>query len=46
MEEPTVVRQIQEGDTLISVISEEDLKILRELKEYLNPDEIEMISGS
>jgi len=44
MEEPTVGRQIQEGDTLISVISEEDLKILRELKEYLNPDEIEMIS--
>jgi translation initiation factor 5B len=44
MEEPTIGRQIQEGETLTSVIPEEDLKILIELKEYLNLDEVEMIS--
>ncbi len=44
MEEPTIGRQIQEGDTLTSIIPEEDLKILIELKEYLSPDEVEMIS--
>jgi translation initiation factor 5B len=44
MQEPTVGRQVQEGDTLRAVIPEEDLKILRELIAYLSPDEVEMIS--
>jgi len=44
MQEPTVGRQVQEGDTLTAVIPEDDLKILKELKEYLTPEEIEMIS--
>lgn len=43
MEEPTIGRQLQEGETLTAVIPEADLVILRELKEYLNPDEVEMI---
>jgi len=44
MEEPTIGRQLQEGDTLTAVISETDLKILRELAEYLEPEEKEMIA--
>jgi len=44
MEEPTVGRQVQEGDTLTAVIPEEGMKILKELIAYLSPDEIEMIS--
>jgi translation initiation factor 5B len=44
MQEPTVGRQVQEGDTLTAVIPEEHLKILKELIAYLSPDEIEMIS--
>jgi translation initiation factor 5B len=43
MEEPTVGRQVQEGDTLTAVISDGDMKILRELIEYLDPNEKEMI---
>lgn len=46
MEEPTIGRQIQEGDTFTSVISEDDLRILRELVDYLEDDEREMISVS
>jgi translation initiation factor 5B len=44
MEEPTIGRQIDEGDTLISVLSEEDLKILREVWERLSEDEKEMLN--
>lgn len=44
MEEPTIGRQINEGDTLISVISEEDLKILREVWDRLSEDERELLS--
>ncbi|MEM7826410.1 MAG: translation initiation factor IF-2 [Candidatus Aenigmatarchaeota archaeon] len=44
MDEPTVGRQINEGDTLISVISEEDLKILKEVWDRLSEDEREMLN--
>jgi len=44
MEEPTIGRQIDEGDTLISVLSEEDLKILREVWERLSEDERELLN--
>jgi translation initiation factor 5B len=46
MEEPTIGRQIDEGDTLISVLSEEDLKILREVWERLSEDERELLKNS
>lgn len=39
MEEPTIGRQIEEGDTLTSVIGDEDLKILREVWDRLSEDE-------
>ncbi|MEM5878895.1 MAG: translation initiation factor IF-2 [Candidatus Aenigmatarchaeota archaeon] len=44
MEEPTIGRHIDEGDVLISVISEEDMKILKEVWEKLNEDERELIN--
>jgi translation initiation factor 5B len=44
MEEPTIGRQIDEGDTLISVLSEEDLNILREVWERLSEDERELLN--
>jgi len=43
MEEPTIGRQIKEGDTLVSVLSEDDLKILREIWDMLSPDEKELL---
>ena len=45
MEEPTVGRQIEEGDVLISVISNEDKKILMEIFEKLSESEREMLKG-
>ncbi|MEM5836268.1 MAG: translation initiation factor IF-2 [Candidatus Aenigmatarchaeota archaeon] len=44
MEEPTIGRHINEGDVLVSVISEDDMKILKEVWERLSEDEREMIS--
>lgn len=43
MEEPTFGRQIKEEDLLISVISEEDRKILMEVFDQLSDDEKEML---
>jgi len=43
MEEPTVGRQVEEGDVLISVLSEEDKKILREVCDCLTESEKEML---
>jgi len=45
MEEPTVGRQIEEGDVLISVISNEDKKTLMEIFENLSESEKEMLKG-
>lgn len=42
MEEPTIGRQIMEGDTLISVLTENDKKILKEVWERLSEDEREL----
>jgi translation initiation factor 5B len=39
----TVGRQIQEGDILYSVIPEEDFRQMKELKEYLSKEEIELL---
>ncbi|MFH0890335.1 MAG: translation initiation factor IF-2 [Candidatus Aenigmatarchaeota archaeon] len=39
MDEPTVGRQINEGDILLSVLTEEDVKMLRELFIHLRDDE-------
>lgn len=44
MEEPTIGRQIKEGDVLISELTDYDLKILREMKERLNADERELLN--
>jgi translation initiation factor 5B len=43
MEEPVVGRTIHEGDTLISVLSEDDIKILREIWDNLTEDERELL---
>lgn len=43
MEKVMVGRQIQEGDVLYSAIPEEDFKKLKELKQYLKPEEIEVM---
>lgn len=43
MEEPTMGRQINEGDVLISVISEEDIKVLRELWDRISESEREIL---
>jgi len=43
MEEPTVGRQIEEEDVLISVLNDEDIKILREVFDKLSEDEKELI---
>ncbi|MEM5866879.1 MAG: translation initiation factor IF-2, partial [Candidatus Aenigmatarchaeota archaeon] len=44
MEEPVVGRHINEGDVLISFISEDELKILREVFNRLSEDEREMLN--
>jgi len=46
MDEPTVGRQIQEGDVLSAVLTETDKKILREVFEYLSADERELLKES
>ena len=43
MEEPTIGRQIKEGDVLTSVLSEEDLKTLREVWDRLEEDERQLL---
>jgi len=43
MDEPTIGRHINEGDTLYAVLSDDDLKTLREIFEKLNEDERELI---
>ena len=43
MEEPTIGRQINEGDTLTSVINDGDMKILREVWDRLSEDERELL---
>ncbi len=45
MDEPTVGRQIEEGDVLISVLTSEDKKILNELIEHITADEREILKG-
>ena len=42
-ENVTMGRQIKEGDILYSSISEEHFRKLKELKEYLKTDEIELL---
>jgi translation initiation factor 5B len=44
MEEPTVGRQIEEGDVLITVLSDGDRKILKEVFENLSESEKELLS--
>jgi translation initiation factor 5B len=44
MEEPVIGRHIQEGDILISVLSESDVKILKEVYDKLSDDEKELLS--
>ncbi|MEM7821519.1 MAG: translation initiation factor IF-2 [Candidatus Aenigmatarchaeota archaeon] len=44
MEEPTIGRTINEGDVLTSALSEEDIKILREVWDRLSEDEREIIN--
>jgi translation initiation factor 5B len=44
MEEPVIGRHIQEGDILISVLSESDIKILKEVYDKLSDDEKELLS--
>ncbi|MBI4010108.1 MAG: translation initiation factor IF-2, partial [Candidatus Aenigmarchaeota archaeon] len=43
MNEPTVGRHIFEGDKLVSVISEDDLKVLRKFLSYLSASEQELL---
>jgi translation initiation factor 5B len=43
MSEPTIGRQIEEGNVLITVLTETDLKILHELFEHLSVDERELL---
>jgi translation initiation factor 5B len=44
MEEPVIGRHIHEGDILISVLSENDIKILKEVYDKLSDDEKELLS--
>jgi translation initiation factor 5B len=44
MEEPVIGRHIHEGDILISVLSEDDIKILKEVYDKLSDDEKELLS--
>lgn len=43
MDEPTVGRQIKEGDVLISVITPHNLKLLKEVLDKLHDDEIGLL---
>src|SRR3989344_198058 len=43
MDEPTVGRQIQEGDVLSAALTETEMKILRELFEHISADERELL---
>ncbi len=43
MEEPTIGRQIEEGDVLIAELSAEDLKILKIIYDKLSEDEKELL---
>ena len=43
MEEPTIGRQIMEGDVLITVITSANLKSLKEIKNRLHDDEISLL---
>ena len=43
MEEPTVGRQIEEGDVLSAALGDNDLKLLREVFEYLSAEERELL---
>jgi translation initiation factor 5B len=43
MSEPTIGRQIEEGNVLITVLTETDLRTLRELFEHLSADERELL---
>jgi len=43
MEEPTMGRQIQEGEILVSVLNENDIKVLRELYDRLSKSEKELL---
>lgn len=45
MEEPTMGRQIQEGDVLISSLGENDIGILREVWDRLSEDERELLKS-
>ncbi|MBI2581464.1 translation initiation factor IF-2 [Candidatus Woesearchaeota archaeon] len=43
LEKVIVGRQINEGDTLLSFVPEDDFRRLKELKQYLSADEIEVL---
>ncbi|MBI2549790.1 translation initiation factor IF-2 [Candidatus Woesearchaeota archaeon] len=43
LEKVIVSRQINEGDILLSFIPEEDFRRLKELKQYLSPDEVDVL---
>jgi len=43
MEEPTIGRQIEEGDILTAALTETDIKTLKEVFEYLSADERELL---
>jgi translation initiation factor 5B len=45
MDEPTIGRQIEEEDKLISVITNEDRKVLMEVFDRLSEDEKELLKG-
>ena len=46
MDEPTVGRQIKEGDVLLSVLSSEDIEVLNELKDELSESEKDLLLES
>lgn len=45
MDEPTIGRQIKEGDILTGVVSDEDKMILKELWDRLSESEKELLEG-
>ncbi|MBI4177231.1 MAG: translation initiation factor IF-2 [Candidatus Aenigmarchaeota archaeon] len=45
MDEPTVGRQVNEGDVLVTVLNENDLKTLRDLYAHLRDDEKILLSN-
>lgn len=46
MDEPTVGRQIEEGDVLSAALTENDVKLLKEVFEYLSADERDLLKES